>query len=327
MRYGILGQGFGLYGYLPAIVDLTPLSIVTLARYQDTLRSRPELAAFESLITFVENRAEVLARCDTLVVAMRPQDQETLIEEILACGWRGTIILEKPVTRTPAHAAALIERLIAADLMFSVGFSLMETSWARELLRLCAVTLPGSLEFNWRFMAQHYKHDTPTWKRRVEDGGGCLRFYGIHLIAILARLAEWTPQTCSALDVDGEDAACQFTLLSGNSCATVICNSRWEGAPRFEVTARESGKVLLSRSLTDPFTETPELPMQYPAQDRRVQYVNHILENAQGANPSSGVDYLRHIYLWRDLEHLRQTVLRRGPLLDKDMLENRKETA
>ncbi len=327
MRYGILGQGFGLYGYLPAIVDLAPLSIVTLARYQDTLRSRPELAAFASLTTFVEHRAEVLARCDTLVVAMRPQDQETLIEEVLTCGWRGTIILEKPIARTPAHAAALIERLIAADLMFSVGFSLLETSWARELLHLCAATLPDCLEFNWRFMAQHYKHNTPTWKRRVVDGGGCLRFYGIHLIAVLARIAEWTPQTCTALGADGEDSACLLTLSSGNSRAIVNCDSRWEGAPCFEVTAMESAKVLWSLSLTDPFTETPELPMQDSAQDRRVRYVKHILEHAQCTDPPSGEDYLRHIYLWRDLEHLRQTVLRRGPLLNKDMPENRKETA
>ena len=35
-------------------------------------------------------------------------------------------------------------------------------------------------------MARHFIHERKTWKRFHSEGGGAIRFYGIHLIAILS---------------------------------------------------------------------------------------------------------------------------------------------
>lgn len=41
---------------------------------------------------------------------------------------------------------------------------------------------------DWTFLAHHYRNDLANWKRYDTEGGGALRFYGIHLIALLAEL-------------------------------------------------------------------------------------------------------------------------------------------
>lgn len=40
----------------------------------------------------------------------------------------------------------------------------------------------------WNFTAHHYLNDIHTWKRFSSEGGGAVRFYGIHLIALLAEI-------------------------------------------------------------------------------------------------------------------------------------------
>ena len=48
-RFTILGSGFGLYGYLPALLDLGHM--VTLpTRYQAVVAGRPELSRFMSRV-------------------------------------------------------------------------------------------------------------------------------------------------------------------------------------------------------------------------------------------------------------------------------------
>ena len=52
--------------------------------------------------------------------------------------------------------------------------------------KLLSVNLKCKLNLNWEFMAHHYINNLDTWKNKHSHGGGALRFYGIHVIALLA---------------------------------------------------------------------------------------------------------------------------------------------
>jgi hypothetical protein len=44
--YTIVGGGFGLYGYFPAIVQQTGMKVLLNEKYRKTITSRPELNRF-----------------------------------------------------------------------------------------------------------------------------------------------------------------------------------------------------------------------------------------------------------------------------------------
>ena len=41
---------------------------------------------------------------------------------------------------------------------------------------------------NWTFLAHHFRYDLDNWKRFNKTGGGVIRFYGIHVIALLSEI-------------------------------------------------------------------------------------------------------------------------------------------
>ena len=109
--WGILGGGFGLYGYLPAVAERTGGQIHTLEHYRETIRKRQDIKDYENRVVFEKDAKAVFACCNAVIIALRPADQELLLAEILDQKWTGKIILEKPLARTPELALALLERL------------------------------------------------------------------------------------------------------------------------------------------------------------------------------------------------------------------------
>ena len=73
--FGILGSGFGLYGYLPAAVALGFSPILCPARYQDKFFSRDELKKFNESISWVDTDQDLIEMATTLVISKRPIDQ------------------------------------------------------------------------------------------------------------------------------------------------------------------------------------------------------------------------------------------------------------
>jgi hypothetical protein len=205
---GILGGGFGLYGWLPALRQSGARVIVLPARYQPIIASRAELAPLLPALTFVADEASVLAGADRLVIARRPGDQAALVAAALRVGRVRELVLEKPLAPTPDAAAALLAAIPAAGLAIRVGWSVAMTGWARALAAALAARSPVDVAIAWRFRAHHFRAGLATWKRRHADGGGALRFYGTQLLAVLARSdvrlePEWSRLHSGA---DGEPA-------------------------------------------------------------------------------------------------------------------------
>jgi predicted dehydrogenase len=306
MQYGILGGGFGMYGYLPAIAGLEPERIVTLEKYRDFIRSRPELADFERRVFFVREPEMLFDQCDTIVVSQRPSDQEKIVDETLATGWKGTLVLEKPLARNPVVALLMLEKLAAAQMKFAVGFTISETDWAKKLAAVFRRFQPSDIHFNWQFLAHHYKHNLAGWKRQVGEGGGALRFFGVHLLALLAELGDWSAIQCSPQNAADEDPSFTCSAQTSVCRAEINCDSRWQGSSSFMVTVKRGGEILFSHHSSNPFTNAAADTTNQPGNlDSRITFLHKLLERAAKGPIPQPCDYKRHLHLWQDLEILR----------------------
>ncbi len=184
----ILGGGFGLYGYLPAALSLPEMAVVLPRRYQDTLARRTELAPFLPRVDWVADDEAALTAATRLVIARRPADQRALIGRLECYPAIQSVVLEKPLAPTPAESAWIVEQLAAMARPFRVGFTMADLPWAatvRAALAEPAAATPVRVQ--WHFTAHHVRHALDVWKRWPAEGGGPLRFYGIHLLAALTR--------------------------------------------------------------------------------------------------------------------------------------------
>jgi hypothetical protein len=83
------------------------------------------------------------------------------------------------------------QQILSSNKKCSVGFIFRYLPWAIALRHNLLNSLIMKKEvwrMKWCFMAHHYKNELFGWKREHDQGGGVIRFYGIHVIALLA---EW----------------------------------------------------------------------------------------------------------------------------------------
>jgi predicted dehydrogenase len=185
VTFAILGSGFGLYGYLPALIGCGE-RVVLSSRYRERFQSRKELARFADNIGWAEDEDAALASASGIVVALRPGDQAAWIPRCLSQPQLARLMLEKPLAPTPAEAVRLQKLLAASGRSFRIGYTFCGTPWATAIHEFADNNPHGLLSISWQFMAHHYRHDLLSWKRLLAEGGGAIRFYGIQLIAVLA---------------------------------------------------------------------------------------------------------------------------------------------
>lgn len=178
---GVLGSGFGLYGHIPALVELG-FPVKTLSRYRAKLESRHELAELRSKLDFVETDAEVLADADAVVLARRPEDNIRQAIALLDRSSLPILVMEKPLAPNPQEAKIFLRKFAGARI--SAPFLLRWCSWAPALQgALGAGAKRLTIEWSYSPMGA-----TSYWKTNHTAGGGLLGFYFIHLIAFVTYL-------------------------------------------------------------------------------------------------------------------------------------------
>ncbi|HEY8965363.1 MAG TPA: hypothetical protein VIM58_02895, partial [Candidatus Methylacidiphilales bacterium] len=123
-----------------------------------------------------------------VVLSRRPADQPALAAACLKRERIRTLVLEKPPAPTPAASRALLDALRASGRGFRIAFTFRHTGWGRSLLRDGEPRETDEWRIDWLFQAHHYRHGLANWKRLHSLGGGALRFYGVHLVALLAEI-------------------------------------------------------------------------------------------------------------------------------------------
>jgi len=301
-NFGILGGGFGAYGWIPAAALFSEAGIFTLLRYRAVIESRQELKHLAGRVQFVDDVNELLSNADTLVVARRPQDQLDVVRHLVDRGWRGRLVLEKPLAPDPAQAESLLDAVSTTGIRLGSGFTMHRTKWATDLTA-CLTGRPQVVHIQWKFLAHHYRHDLSNWKRIYAQGGGAIRFFGIHLIDFLAQIGDWDIFECSRRASGDEDPAVTFSASDGATKVYVHCDTQWRGAPEFSVEARCGNAVLLSRSLADPFDGDPETGAPHKdGDDRRIPYLFGVLREVVEKGGEQPSHLRKHVSLWKKLE-------------------------
>ena len=103
----ILGSGFGLYGYLPAIIEAGSDRIVLPKRYRAKFSTRPELSRFADAIEWVLDENAALERADWVIAALSPELQMRWLSHCRQLPNVERLVLEKPLAPTPGAAASL----------------------------------------------------------------------------------------------------------------------------------------------------------------------------------------------------------------------------
>ena len=82
-KIGILGSGFGLYGYFVALKEgKFKNTIYTLSKYKRLFVKRKDLTKYYNAIFFCKNESELIKKSDYIIIARRPKDQENFIKKI-----------------------------------------------------------------------------------------------------------------------------------------------------------------------------------------------------------------------------------------------------
>jgi hypothetical protein len=185
--FGILGGGFGLYGYLVAIKNINKKNkIITLEKYRNLILKRNDLKKFKNEITFVNSQQQLVKNSTHIVFARRPSDQKFFLKNFLKKKLKKKLFLEKPITENPKNSIKILNQLIKRKINFKIGFLFTYQSWFKFIL-----DFHKDIKIEWKFISSDIKKKT-SWKlnnyKSVKFEGGLINFYGIHIIYILTFL-------------------------------------------------------------------------------------------------------------------------------------------
>jgi hypothetical protein len=298
---GIVGSGFGLYGYLPAVINVTNGPVALMSRSMSKFMSRPEIAYCAPHIEWCFDENSFFEKVNQVIFCVSPEAQVRYINEWIDRANIESVLLEKPIAPNPAIGEKLITRIAQAGKAMHAGYIFQYTSWGQQLARI--IQEDGekiSVELRWGFKAHHFKNNVSNWKREFDAGGSVLRFYGIQILAFLARLGFSTP-IFSSTTLDGPDRflwGARFRNAFGAQFRIELnCNTSTDF---FLVKALDGdGKSdLLHFDLVDPFDHVANVG------DKRIPLLEPLISDFLNAANNSEVieSFMKINDLWRDTE-------------------------
>lgn len=274
----ILGSGFGLYGYLPAVVR-SGYTVVLPEKYRDKFNTRTELVEYSDYVDFCggsDSEIVYICKADLCIIAKRPADQYRILFDKRFLKGYSKIVLEKPLAKNPTEAINLYKLLEESGrdnhISYRVGYTFLYTIWGEAVICALKRNKPSRISIVWSFMAHHFIHNINTWKRYMLQGGGALRFYGIQLVGLLSAVPGW--RVCDSVlefEKDDEPVRWRCTLACDSIVVDIILDSINEN-PEFNCVIEECGNLVYQIFISDPF-ETEALDNV----DRRVGILEKIV--------------------------------------------------
>lgn len=295
----ILGSGFGLYGYIPALLSTGAERIALPIRYQTKLSARLELASLSPAIQWMSDEIAALEVAKTVVIALRPDLQPDWALRSLKLPNVQQLLLEKPLASSPKAAIALFDKLMNSQKAFRIGYVFRFTIWGLALRSICADVNSQSVNITWNFMAHHYRHNLPSWKRNSVEGGGAIRFYGIHLIALLAELGYKKVLSSKAFGPNTEEVVEWMATFSGKGipdCNIVVNTKASSEEFRIDYEARSMITPVVYQA--DPFSNLSRVD----GLDIRLSPLKDLCLSFSEDSNKTYSWYLESIELWRAVE-------------------------
>jgi predicted dehydrogenase len=307
--FSIIGSGFGLYGYLPSLVDRCAQRIVLPERYRSSFFKRNELARFAHNIQWERSEDAALDLAEGVVIAQRPIDQGRWINQCLARTHIGRLVLEKPLAPSPTAALEIQEVLVRSGRIFRMGYIFRYTGWGRRFLQVVGKSFESStVSIRWEFMAHHFRYGLKNWKRMNSEGGGAVRFYGVQILALLAE-AGYTDvvesRASGSTDEEVDQWTARFQGLGLPECEVAVLTRSTDTRFRVAQIPKSDGARIASLAeLTDPSDiDWPQEGAALGDQDRRVGLLGQLCESLW-TDEQEFDWYADTIELWRRVEEL-----------------------
>ena len=186
---GILGYRFGIYGYLPALIESGFQKTLISDRGKDIFYKIKELSHLEKFIEWKNQEEFSKKYFQNIVLALPPTAQYKYITEKSILSQSKNFIFEKPIAPSPSQSLSIIREISKENINYKVNYSFLYTKWysniREEILKLNS---DCKVKISWKFKAYHFLNQIDSWKQYNSLGGGAIRFYGIHIIAFLASL-------------------------------------------------------------------------------------------------------------------------------------------
>ena len=171
----IFGSGFGLYGYLPTIAYFSQ-KIFLNKKYKRKLINKKYLKTYNKKIIWFDSLETVIHKIDYIVIAQNPKSQFKTVNKILKRKNNFKhILLEKPISENPNKSLRLIKNLEISNINYSFGFIFEYLNWVKFLNK------KNDISIIWKIKKKNF---SKSWKYSHSEGGGLIRFYGIHFLKL-----------------------------------------------------------------------------------------------------------------------------------------------
>lgn len=178
MRTGILGSGFGIYGYLPALIECGA-QVALLSRAQEKIESRIELGQIRDKIEYFDSEEDLIAQVNDIVIARNPESQSTLLRKL--SNSLGFMFLEKPLGSSIIEHSHVLELIESKGINFSIAYLFKYTSWYRRTIEALEKGL--SVQIDWEI-----PNVVDSWKLATESGSNIFSYYGIHFVEMFVEM-------------------------------------------------------------------------------------------------------------------------------------------
>jgi hypothetical protein len=211
----------------------------------------------------------------------------------------------------------IFNHLIDSRKIFRIGYLFRYTGWGQQLLTALNTHEMTSVTIQWNFWAHHFRQNIQTWKRSHAAGGGVIRFYGIHIIALLAEMGYDQVDFSETAVISGDEYEKWRVVFTGRDlpqCEVMIDSRSLEN--RFRVIAcSNKNKQLITTvmaDIRDPFDLSDRSSLA-SSLDKRIPMLSRLCQSLWESNAGEYDWYATTIKLWYKIE-------------EKNKLQERKET-
>mgnify|MGYP001453474237 CR=1 FL=1 len=192
----LIGKGFALDVYIPALISIGVKRIFIDKSLSE--HKRTHLNKYNEYIIFVDIEDQKYKFFDYIILAVSPEKQYNYILNRKIIRNTNLLILEKPISSEPKLAIYISQILEDLKIKYLINYSFRYAFWNKELLKnIYTLTNTQEVFLIWNFKARHFINNKMTWKRFHSKGGGAIRLYGIHFIAMLADFGYSSVESCN----------------------------------------------------------------------------------------------------------------------------------
>jgi len=274
-KVGILGGGFGLYGYLPAFANLQ-FEIFTLSKYENYIKKRPDLSKYIDKVNFLNEEKELIKNVDYINIARNPESQYQFLIHNKPYSFKH-LYIEKPIAHQTIAYKKCIENFETENTSFSVFYSLTYMDWYNNIIEEIQQEIDKEYTILWKI-----KQKSSSWKQDISRGGGMLKFYGIHFIQM------FIDAKLTLKNITMSENKLEINLESKNiNFLTIFI----ESSDKNSFSVYKNKEILINSS--NPFLREiiPELP------DPRIE----ILEKYIQSDSSTALELEKNTLIWLDL--------------------------